>query len=236
MKEEDRYIDMDMADTIIDRPLGFSIGNRHYDIYPVTLGKSMLIQRLTANLELDSDNIKINPYMEMLRVCEDKKSDVCRILSIHTFNRKEDVLDNTKIGYRARVFEHKLSNEEIAKLFLVTLSDNVERFIKYLGIDSERPERERITSFKKSKSYSVSFGGKSIYGTLIDYACQRYGWTMDYVVWGISYANLKMLISDAVTTIELSKEDAKALRISQGGTISADDPNNIDKIRCMFGD
>ena len=45
-----------------------------------------------------------------------------------------------------------------------------------------------------------------------------------------------MLISDAVTTIELSKEDAKALRISQGGTISADDPNNIDKIRSMFGD
>ena len=59
---------------------------------------------------------------------------------------------------------------------------------------------------------------------------------MDYVVWGISYANLKMLISDAVTTIELSKEDAKALRISQGGTISADDPNNIDKIRSMLGD
>lgn len=70
MEENDRYIDMDIADTIIDRPLGFSIGNRHYNIYPVTLGKSMLIQRLTANLELDSGNIKINPYMEML----DRKS------------------------------------------------------------------------------------------------------------------------------------------------------------------
>ena len=40
------------------------------------------------------------------------------------------------------------------------------------------------------------FGGKTIWGTLIDAACERYGWTFDYVVWGISYNNLTLMLKD----------------------------------------
>ena len=36
---------------------------------------------------------------------------------------------------------------------------------------------------------SIAFGGKSIWGTLIDAACERYGWSYQYVLWGISYSN-----------------------------------------------
>lgn len=235
-KESDRTIDMDIADAIIERTVGFDIGANRYHLYPVTLGKYVLIQRMISCLNLNAENIKVNPYIEILRVVESNKCDICRILSFHTFPRREDVLDNKKINSRAKVFERKLSNEELAELFLITLPDNVEVFIGYMGLDSEMKERKRISEYKREKSFSVSFGGKSIYGTLIDYACQRYGWTMDYVVWGISYTNLRMLINDAITTIELTQEEAKDLGISKGGVISGDNPQNIDKIRNMLKD
>ncbi len=78
--------------------------------------------------------------------------------------------------------------------------------------------------------------GKSIYGLLIDFACQRYGWTMDYVLWGISYVNLNMLFADAITTVYLSDEERKKLGRGDGRMVDADDPKNRDLIRKMISE
>jgi hypothetical protein len=59
---------------------------------------------------------------------------------------------------------------------------------------------------------------------------------MDYVMWGISYANLKMLMADAITTIYLSEEDRKLLGKGAGEVINADDPRNRELIRRMIGE
>ena len=66
--------------------------------------------------------------------------------------------------------------------------------------------------------------GKSIYGLLVDFACQRYGWTLDYILWGISLVNLNMLFADAITTVYLNDEERKKLGMSNGEVIDADDP------------
>ena len=79
-------------------------------------------------------------------------------------------------------------------------------------------------------------GGKSIYGLLIDFACQRYGWTMDYVLWGISYVNLNMLFADDITTVYLSDEERKKLGRGDGRMVDADDPKNRDLIRKMISE
>ena len=229
---EDRIID-----AVLQSPVAFTIGKRQLTLYPPSLGKVILLNRLKSNLEISEARLKMDGNAELLHVCHDKKDIVLRMLAYSTMLGKNDIFNERRIQNKIKYFDANLSFEDMSTLLFGILQDQgINEFDEYLGLPNERKERERIASFKKNKSSSVSFGGKSIYGTLIDYACQRYGWTMDYVVWGISYANLKMLISDAVTTIELSKEDAKALRISQGGVISADDPNNIDKIRSMFGD
>lgn len=60
----------------------------------------------------------------------------------------------------------------------------------------------------------MSFCGKTIYGTLIDAACAKYGWTKEYVVWGIDLLSLRMMLADAINTVYLSDEDMKALSIS----------------------
>lgn len=48
---------------------------------------------------------------------------------------------------------------------------------------------KRARELSKKVQNQYVFGGKSIWGALIDAACERYGWTFDYVVWGISYNN-----------------------------------------------
>lgn len=235
--EDRERIEMDIADTIIERPVAFNVGNRKFFIYPPTLGKTYLFARLFKELGANDRIIAANPYMEALRLCHEKKEIVCRILSYYTFNRKDDVCDNSKVEYRAKWFESKLDNEELSTLFVLILSgDNTDEYIKYFGIDKEREERKRIAEVKKDNS-SITSGGNSTYGTLIDFACQRYGWTMDYVVWGISYANLKMLMADAITTIYLSAEERKQLHIFDDKEyINADDPKNKEVIRELLKD
>lgn len=236
--EDRERIEMNIADTIIERPIGFNVGSRRFFIYQPTLGKTYLFVRLFKTLDANDKVIAANPYMEALRLCQTKKDIVCRILSYYTFGRKEDIVDNSKVEYRAKWFERKLDNEELSTIFVLILSsDNTEEYIKYFGIDKERKERERIAKLKNKKDSSINFGGNSAYGTLIDFACQRYGWTMDYVVWGISYSNLRMLMADAITTIYLSAEERKELHIFDNVEyINADDPKNKELIRSMLYD
>ena len=233
--EDKELLEMNIADTIIERPVGFNIGSQQFYLYPPTLGITYHLARLFKSLEADARLISANPYLEAIRLCTEKKEIVCRILSNYTFNRKEDVFDGIKGEVRAKEFS-ELAAEELATIFTIVLSgDNTEEFIKYFGIDKERLERSRIAAVKKDNS-SVTFGGNSTYGTLIDFACQRYGWTMDYVMWGISYANLKMLMADAITTIYLSEEERKLLGRGVGEVINADDPRNRELIRRMIGE
>lgn len=233
--EDRELLEMNIADTIIERPVGFNIGSQQFYLYPPTLGITYHLARLFKSLEADARLISANPYLEAIRLCTEKKEIVCRILSNYTFNRKEDVFDGIKVEVRAKEFS-ELAAEELATIFTIVLSgDNTEEFIKYFGIDKERLERSRIAAVKKDNS-SVTFGGNSTYGTLIDFACQRYGWTMDYVMWGISYANLKMLMADAITTIYLSEEERKLLGRGVGEVINADDPRNRELIRKMIGE
>lgn len=235
--EDKERIEMDIADTIMERPAGFSVGKRHFYIFPPTLGKTYLLARLFKELDANARIISTNPYVEALRLCSIKKNTVCRILSYHTFNRKSDIFNNDKVDGRSEYFAGNLTVEDLATLLVIILTANdTESYINYLGIDKERKERKRIADIKKDKG-SITFGGNSAYGTLIDFACQRYGWTMDYVVWGISYSNLMMLMADAITTIYLSSDEMKQLNVFDNKErINADDPKNREIIKAMLED
>lgn len=235
--ENKECIEMDIADSVMERPTGFNIGSRSFFIYPPTLGKTYLLARLFKELDANQQIVAANPYMEAIRLCNTKKDIVCRILSYSTFNRKKDIFNNTKIAERADFFCENLDLEELATLLVLILtSDNLETYIGYFGIDKERKERKRIADIKKDNG-SITFGGNSVYGTLIDFACQRYGWTMDYVVWGISHINLRMLMADAITAIYLNAEERKQLNIFDNKEyINADDHRNEELINKILSD
>jgi len=61
-----------------------------------------------------------------------------------------------------------------------------------------------------------------VWGGLLDVVLQKYHWTLDYLLWGISYVNVQMLLADSIST---TKEEE---------TIDADDPRNRDAIKEML--
>ncbi|WP_455636516.1 hypothetical protein [Parabacteroides sp.] len=235
--EYKKLLEMNIADTIIERPYGFHVGDRHFSIYHPSLGKTYLLLRLFEELGINNDIISTNPYMEVLRLCEIKRDVVCRILAYSTFCSKEDILDNLKVDSRASLFNSELDDNELATLFIIVLSfDSIDSYIQHFGIDKDVELRDRISKIRKDSGY-ISLGGHSEYGLLIDPICERYGWSKDYVLWDISYSNLKMLMVDRIESISLSKEEMRQLHIHDNKEyINADDPSNRDLIHEMLND
>ena len=235
--KETELSEYNIADMIMEKPLEFYIEEKRYCLYPITLGKSYLIQRLVNSLEIKAENVQINPFLEALRLCRDKVGTVARIVAYCTIKDKETLFDEGFVSQRVSHFIGAIETEDLAKLLLYILTgDKVEECIKYLGLDKEREDQKKVLRVKNKGSNVLSFGGKSMYGTLIDVACERYGWTMDYVVWGISYANLRMLMADMITTISLTDEEKKKVHLRTKDFIDGDNPENIDRIRAMFPD
>lgn len=81
------------------------------------------------------------------------------------------------------------------------------------------PERERE---------SDSYGGNTIWGTK-DAIISKYHWTWDYLMWGVSWANVTLMMADSQRTDYDSKrgksnaEDDEVLDLS--------DPQNIAKLK-----
>lgn len=231
-----KEIEMNISDAIIERPISFSLGKSKLCLYPPTLGKMQILKNLYFSMGVNMELLSINPLAETLRICTDKPDTVCQIIAYSTFNDKKSILDMEKVLRRAKFLQDNTSAEDLATLLTVILSnDKIEEFILYFGIDADREMKTQISRIKGEGS-SITFGGKSIYGLLIDFACQRYGWTMEYVLWGISYVNLNMLFADAITTVYLSDEERKKLGRGDGRVIDADDPRNQDLIRKMISE
>lgn len=229
MKDTDKKIlDMDLADTIIDRPQGFSVGSRHFYLYPVTLGKMFLLGRLTDELELRTEVIQANPYLEAIRCVKKKRELCCRILTYHTIRTKAKAFDNEFVENRTKFFTEHLDNEGLATILVMVLAwDKTSTLIHHLNIDKEQKRMKKAMDAKDNKNTLV-FGGQSIYGSLIDTACERYGWTFDYVVWEISYTNLKLMLADSSKQIYLTDDELKKSKIAVSATyINGDDPNAV---------
>lgn len=235
--DSNEIIEMNIADAIMEKPVGFKIGRRQFYLYPPTLGKNYLLSRLIKALKVNKEMVSHNPYLEAFRLVTENGEIVCRLLAYHSLSKKLDIQDESKVKSRTKLFQEKLDVEELAQLLVITFTlEDVSSYITHLGIDKEQAERNRIIKVK-NMSGNLSFCGKSTYGTLIDWACQRYGWSMEYVVWGISYANLQMLMADAITSVYLSEEERKKLGITDDREIiNADDPKNRELIRKMLNE
>lgn len=220
----------------MERPYGFSSGHRHFFLYPVTLGKMFLINRQIENLEINQQILTFNPSLEAVRLVREKKNVCLSIIAYYTCKDKSEVFLQNEIETRKDLFGREMSDEELATLMITVLTnDKTGLFIKHLGIDREQERMRKVMAAKKSKN-NINFGGKSYYGSLIDAACERYGWTLEYVVWGISYTNLRMLLADKVSSIYVSDDELKKLpasALNDNGVVRADSEEGKELIRSM---
>lgn len=243
---EEKRIDMNIDDALIEKPYPFTVEGewkeeRRFYLYPVTLGKLHVLKRHMENLQINFDNLKLNPNLEALRVATAKKEEVCKVIAYHTLKRKRDIFDTSLVQETADFIRDNSNEEELASLLLYLLTkENVEVYKEHLGIATENERLRKVIQAKKAAQKTKNdfeFGGKTVYGTLIDQACERYGWEYDYVVWGISLVNLQLLLADKIQNVYLADEEKKKIPASllndDKDVINADDKENAKKILAM---
>ena len=231
-KETERYY----TDAIMERPYCFSVDDLRFYIYPVTLGKSLLIQRLISSLGINYEQLLSNASLEMLRVVKMGRETCLRIIAYSCCKNKCDVFDEACIKHIIGIFRDGMTDEEITTLMLTILTgDKTDEVISAFGMDKEA-DMMRSAMKAKDTSGTLTFGGNSIYGTTIDVLCQRYGWTLDYVVWGISYANIRLLLADYIKEVHMTDEERKRLPanvLHKDEEVIMGTKDNMDTIRSM---
>lgn len=211
--KEVREKELQITDVLLERPHGFYVGDHLFYLFPVSLGKMLLTQEIYKRLGINETAIKVNATVEALRVAKEKREDLLLLISYHTCRTKKEIYNTTLIDERVQYFSKELDEKDIATLLLIILTDEkTGLFIKQLGIEKEQERLSMVLRLKsKENKNSLTFGGKTIYGSLIDIACERYGWTFDYVLWGISYTNLRLLLADKVNDVYLTDDERKKL-------------------------
>lgn len=174
----------------------------------MTLGKMYLTSQLIESMDVNRENLMIDPFVEALRTINTKREESCRLIAYHTIKTKEELLNGRIVDVQQKLIS-KFSNQDIATLLICILKNNsYQAIVEGTGIDKEAKRMSKVNA-AKSTSGQFIFGGKTIWGSLIDAACERYGWTFDYVVWGISYNNLTLMLKDKITSIYLSDDERK---------------------------
>lgn len=225
-----------ISDILLQRPTGFTLANRHYNIYPLTLGKSQLISRLLQKMEIDRASIDVSPTLALAKIVAEHKKECLRLIAYSLLEGKQ-CLNEEEVALTITSIEKDATAEDIVTLVSVILHKaDVKDILQYYGIDKELEEYKRINAAKDEKG-TLTFCGLSIYGTMISPLAEKYGWTLDYILWGISLDNIQLLLADAPKTIFLSEEERKRIHPKQAkDVIQADDPKNFDMIMNMNWD
>lgn len=218
-----------IATVLTDIPVTFRIGeSRVFYLYPQTIGRMYLTANLCETLAIDKENLKLNPYLEALRLAEGKKKECCMLIAYHTFHSKRDMLSPERIEKRTATFMSLADKEDIASLLISVLTNNkVESIMEEEGIFEEEKRMKKAMNAKNNRN-TILFGGNTIWGNIIDAACERYGWTFDYVVWHISFANLTLMLKDKVTTIYLTDKERKKCNVyNKKDVVNGDDKEKM---------
>ena len=198
-----------MADIVMEAPHAFSIGDVSYQLYPMTIGKMLLMQQILESIGIDGDGISKNPILEIVKTVALHRADCLSLIVLAIAKTKDECFDPERIKSKTMELSAILSNEDVATLMVhVMTCDKSDEVMRQYGIDKEQ-EAMMAVGKAKSQGCSLSFGGKTILGTYIDQACERYGWTLEYCVWGVSYSALRIMLADKVNTIYVSEEERK---------------------------
>lgn len=225
-----RRIEKMMEDSIMEMPIGFEVGGVDLFLYPVTLGRAYLVSREREGM---ADNLIEAFAAASLETRENYRRSICRIVAIQTLRTKEEIFNSSILNERIEFLYSNADDRGLFSLYDIIMAsmEDSKVFITYSGLNHDKKQLSKIAKEKASDG-NISFGARTPYGSFIAPACEKFGWSMEYVVWGISLTNLEMLLADAATSVYLSKDERKHLKISTDRTIiDAGDPANRERIR-----
>ena len=225
-----------ISDIIMEAPHAFSVGDKSYRLYAPSLGKLMLTQRQIGVMGISTDNLSRWPTLEIIRTVSKYRKDCILLIVYSTAKTKDECFDIERTDTLATEFAESLTDEDIATLLVYILTyDKYDDIVSHYGIDKEQEAMASVMKVKKSGN-SIAFGGKTVIGSLIDQACERYGWTVEYAVWGVSYTTLKLMLADRINTVYLSDEEMKkvpARILQKDERVIKGTKENMDIIKSM---
>lgn len=211
----------DMIDTLLGVANDIEIDGRKFTAGRATLGKMFLLQRAIKRIHPDItfEEGETNALYTMAGLMQlannaGRADDIYRIVAIQLSNTRHELLSASYQEETKEYLKAHLTPTEVCALFLnLKTFEDVSKYQDELGITTELMRMERVGKVKEAGG-SVSFCGCSLWGTLIDQAAERYGWTLDYILWGITFANLQMLLADHPKTMYLTEKERKQAHVS----------------------
>ena len=134
----------------MERPYCFSVGDVRFYIYPISLGKSLLLQRLIDSLGINMDILQRNAAVEVLRIVKHHRGTCLRAIAYSVCRGKEEVFDEAYIQHILSIFQDGMTDEDIVTLMLVILTgDKTDEVMKALKIDKEIAMMRSVARAKK---------------------------------------------------------------------------------------
>ena len=141
MKEK---ISQKIIDVLGDVPVRFEVGDKEYRIYPPTLGRELILENLKKQLNIDPERAKNEPFEEVIKLCENNKPEVLRILAYSTIRRKRDMFNDALLKKRESVL-NTVDIKDLATLFFTVITNtDLQDFIKHFGLDRDTENRRKI--------------------------------------------------------------------------------------------
>lgn len=228
----DKELDSLLIDTVMERPAVFKVSGDIMYIYPLTLGKTFLLQRAMEQMKMSPQNIQRNFNIEVLRVVSEKRDVVCELLAYMTARNDYYSVFDVKSFERRKEILMSLEDSDIGAMLIVVLTlDKTKAFIRHLKIDDEQKYMSKVMKVKnKSDKNTYNFGGVSIYGSLIDSAMERYKMSKREVVWEIDYTSLRLLLADRVNSVYVTDEERGKIKVPHDRTrINGDNKEEIKR-------
>ena len=214
----------------------FEAGGRRYELAPRSLGGEMLLLREIEDLELEKESLCREPMITMLLTAEIRREASLRVVARATMRSHEEHLDVSLMKKRMSELDASLETDELATLLSAVLSiREMEEYSELSGIDDEQHLLRRIGAFRGEESGIENFGGRTVFGRLIDTACERYGWSYEYVVWGLPRAVLELMLRDRQTALTISDEERRKLGMRGIGEIDGDSATEEELRRLTEG-
>lgn len=235
-EQNERELDHALADIITAKPHEIRIGRKTLRLYPVTLAKTFVLRRWMDALEIDASLLKVNPYVECLRLAETQREKVSEILAVHSApNTQKDLHDSRNRAMRRNLFA-SVKTEHLAGLLMAVLTqDKTEELMQYLGLSAEHERLAEVLKVKREgDKNNLSFGGKSIFGAFIG-QLKEMGYTDEEILFERSYSYLRLMLADKTTSIYLNDEELENLPQSAGGTLlDGDDDSDMDVLAALI--
>lgn len=200
----------EISDILIGAPYPFTVGRKHYRLYPVTLAKMQIIQRLLDEIAIKKEHLYLDVNLEMIRIVKEKRRQCSRLLAYYTApNSYKDLFDFRSLKIRENYFFEEMKEEDMATILLFMFtSDKTDTYMKSLGIESEMKRMQRVMKVKKKDKNSLSFGGRSIFGSFIA-PLKEMGYTDEEILYERGYTYLRLMLADKIQTIYLSDDERK---------------------------